>query len=82
MNLKPGWRLHFEKVHVLFLSFLLVIFVSASGYAQEVGVAWVGKSGMANRVNQGLTDALKTLAPDVKLEHHKELPQPMIWLLW
>ena len=62
-----------KKWHVLFLSFLLVIFVSASGYAQEVGVAWVGKSGMANRVNQGLTDALKTLAPDVKLEHHKEL---------
>jgi len=46
---------------------------AASVLAIDVGVAWVGKSGMAKRVTKGFSDTMKTLAPDVKLEYHKEL---------
>lgn len=39
----------------------------------ELGLAWVGKSGMANRVSKGLEAALKELVPDAKIEAQKEL---------
>ena len=41
--------------------------------ATEIGVAWAGKSGMANRVSDGFEQGMKELAPDMKIEYKKEL---------
>ncbi|MFH1138535.1 MAG: ABC transporter substrate binding protein [Pseudomonadota bacterium] len=41
--------------------------------AQEIGFAWVGKSGMADRVAQGFEEAWPQLAPGLKVEYQKEL---------
>lgn len=41
--------------------------------AKDIGVAWEGKSGMANRVNQGFDQGMKEFAPDIKIEYQKEL---------
>ncbi len=51
-----------------------IIFGSFSfALAIDVGVAWVGKSGMANRVTKGFNEAMKTIAPEIKLEYHEQL---------
>lgn len=44
-----------------------------SALALDVGVAWVGKSGMSNRVEEGMTNKLMQIGPDIKLEVRKEL---------
>jgi len=44
--------------------------------ALEVGVAWVGKSGMANRVTAGFEQVIKAQAPDIHLEYRRELDTP------
>lgn len=41
--------------------------------AADVGVAWVGKSGMAKRVSAGLETGLEILDADIRLEFQKEL---------
>ncbi|RJQ54695.1 MAG: hypothetical protein C4530_16810 [Desulfobacteraceae bacterium] len=41
--------------------------------AKEIGIAWEGKSGMANRVTQGFEKGMKEFAPDIKIEFQKEL---------
>jgi putative tryptophan/tyrosine transport system substrate-binding protein len=51
---------------------LIVIGFSTAG-AQEIGLAWVGKSGMANRVTSGFDEVIKQIAPDMKIEYQKEL---------
>ncbi len=35
---------------------------------------WIGKSGMTKRVIQGFDQKIKKLAPDLKNEYQKELP--------
>ncbi len=53
---------------------LITVFTSfAFGETLKVGVAWAGKSGMAIRVTKGLEKGLKSLAPQIKLEFHREL---------
>jgi len=39
----------------------------------QVGLAWVGKSGMSNRVAEGFMGGVAELAPQIKLEVHKDL---------
>ena len=41
--------------------------------AQEVGVAWMGKSSMAKAVLVGVQDRLKEIAPTINLDIHGEL---------
>ena len=64
-----------KRLLIVFLALALnvVMMVPSSSLAQEVGVAWVGSSGMAKRVLKGLETGIKDLAPGVKLEVHPEL---------
>lgn len=39
----------------------------------EIGVAWMGNSGMADRVLQGMSERLAETAPDIKLEIHRAI---------
>lgn len=60
---------------ILALFVLASLSVSVSSLAAdiEVGVAWYAKSGMADRVVEGMTARLAEVAPQVKLEFHKAL---------
>lgn len=51
---------------------LMSCFVSRAN-AVEIGLAWVGKSGMAVRVTRGFDAGMSTLAPEVTVEYRKEL---------
>ena len=42
-------------------------------YAQDVGVAWAGKSGMASRVLEGVQIRLAEVAPEITLDIHDAL---------
>jgi putative ABC transport system substrate-binding protein len=64
-----------KKILCLGLMVLMGSFFSNTVVAADiqVGLAWVGKSGMANRVSEGLVTGVAELAPQIKLEVHKEL---------
>lgn len=47
--------------------------VTSALAAQQVGVAWIGKSGMANNVLSGVNDRLSEIAPDIQLHIRTEL---------
>lgn len=51
----------------------LVMASSANAKTVEIGVAWAGKSGMAQRVLAGLEEGLKELGVDANIEYKKEL---------
>lgn len=53
--------------------FFVTASVSAAGEAVEVGVAWVGKSGMPKRIIKGFDQTIRKLAPNIKIEYQKEL---------
>ena len=64
----------------LFLFFIIsaiacLIFNVSVGYTADVkiGVAWIGKSGMTNRVVSGLQEVLKTFDDSIEIEYQKEL---------
>ncbi len=64
------------KVKALLVSccfFILMLSGVTAVCATEIGVAWAGKSGMANRVSDGFEQGMKELAPDIKIEYQKEL---------
>lgn len=64
------------KISSLLLTVVLVLCFSVSpslASEKEIGVAWVGKSGMAKRVSSGFEKGMRELAPQLKLEFHKEL---------
>ena len=52
---------------------LLFVFGLTSAIALNIGMAWVGKSGMANRVTQGFEQGIKEFVPDMNIEMHKDL---------
>lgn len=52
---------------------LLGLALSTTAAATDVGVAWVGKSGMAARVLAGVEERLAEIAPDIKLDIRPEL---------
>lgn len=53
---------------------LISLLISAnSTLAQDVGVAWYGKSGMAKRVLVGIQDRLTEVAPAIKLDLRTDL---------
>ncbi len=54
------------------VSILMLSGVTVAG-ATEIGVAWSGKSGMANRVAAGFEQGMKEKAPDINIEYQKEL---------
>lgn len=55
------------------LAVVIGVLSSQASVAQDVGVAWMGKSGMANAVLIGVQDRLKEIAPSIKLDIHGEL---------
>lgn len=61
-----------KKVSFLLAIIALIGFASPT-FTAEIGVAWKGKSGMTNSVIKGFDEAMKELAPDVKVEYRKEL---------
>ncbi|MCP4116311.1 MAG: hypothetical protein GY737_13065 [Desulfobacteraceae bacterium] len=58
---------------LLFLIVLLMVCFAPTVNAVEIGLAWVGKSGMAKRVTAGFDAGMSKLAPQVKVEYRKEL---------
>ncbi len=52
-----------------------IFLVSVSGWSKDykVGVAWYGKSGMADTVAKGLEESIKASIPGVQLECHPSL---------
>jgi putative ABC transport system substrate-binding protein len=59
---------------LIFSLVVLFTFMEAGiANAVDVGVAWVGKSGMAKRVSSGFEKGMAELAPDIKLEFAREL---------
>ncbi len=52
-----------------------VFFVFGAGFAgaAEIGVAWVGASGMAKRVTKGFDKGIKDVSGDISVSYHKEL---------
>ncbi len=58
-------------VSVAFL--FLLLGSAASAGAVDIGVAWAGKSGMANRVTAGFEKGMKEFAPDIDIEYKKNL---------
>jgi len=53
---------------------LAIVFGTASlTNATEIGVAWVGKSGMTLRVVKGFEKGIRELAPEIRIEYRKEL---------
>lgn len=64
-------RINFIRV----LSYLMfpIIGYSFNAFSLDLGVTWVGKSGMSDRVYKGFEARLSELAPDIKVEVKKEL---------
>jgi len=62
-------------VKVLVCLTLLLVFGFTVGMAgaTEIGVAWVGKSGMANRVAAGFEKGMKDMGSEISAVYHKEL---------
>ena len=61
------------KKMFLALGLLLVSVCPASVFAQDIGVAWSGTSGMTKRVMAGFEQGMQELAPGVKIEVKAEL---------
>jgi putative ABC transport system substrate-binding protein len=62
-----------KGVWTLVVGFFLFAGLVTSAQAVDVGVAWVGKSGMAKRVTKGLEKGMQEFGKDVNLEFNKEL---------
>jgi putative ABC transport system substrate-binding protein len=64
-----------KKILCLGLMVLMGSFLNNTVVAADVqvGLAWVGKSGMANRVSEGFVAEVAELAPQIKLEAQKDL---------
>ncbi len=58
---------------LLLLMVLLMCCVVSTANAVEIGLVWVGKSGMAKRVVKGFEAGMAELAPQVRIEYRKEL---------
>jgi len=56
------------------LALVLVFVTSAQAEDKQVGVLWIGKSGMAERVSKGLVAQLKEKAPAIAVEFKPALP--------
>ncbi len=63
----------FNRILIILSLFSLICSHAIITQAQNIGVAWVGKSGMSNRVVKGFTEKTKELAPNIKIEYQKEL---------
>lgn len=61
--------------HATIVLFCILVILSAplSAAGIEIGLAWVGESGMAKRVNSGFSQGLQELAPEISVEEKKEL---------
>nr|WP_319393279.1 ABC transporter substrate binding protein [uncultured Desulfobacter sp.] len=64
------------KAKSFFIVAGLVLFIgiqTTAAQAKNIGVAWVGKSGMSNRVVSGFDEKLRELSPSIQIEYRKEL---------
>ena len=64
-----------KLISVLWMALTICFLGSSITFASslEIGMGWVGKSGMATRVTKGFEQGIKDLAPDIKIEYQKEL---------
>ena len=65
-----------KKIKFVVILIMIAVVVSPSiciAKQLKLGLAWVGKSGMANRVTTGLETGFKEMLPDAKIEEKKEL---------
>ncbi|MCP4216917.1 MAG: hypothetical protein GY765_19860 [bacterium] len=65
----------FKNKWLVFMVTILAAFtwLTASPETIDIGVAWIGESGMQNKVSAEFEKELKKLAPQIKLEYKKEL---------
>ncbi|MBU1169229.1 MAG: hypothetical protein KKD44_06670 [Proteobacteria bacterium] len=63
---------HFKQ-WIIGAAALLIIGNTGVAYAADVGVAWVGKSGMADRVNSGFEKGIREIGQGINLLFHKDL---------
>jgi putative ABC transport system substrate-binding protein len=61
-----------RKACILLISMLIPVVCTAAG-AVEVGLSWVGVSGMTNRVEKGFRTGVADIAPALSIETAKEL---------
>lgn len=61
------------KSATVFFCFVFLILNSTGVNAAEIGIAWVGHSGMANRVLSGFQKGIQEMAPALGIEYRKEL---------
>ncbi|MFH2064235.1 MAG: ABC transporter substrate binding protein [Pseudomonadota bacterium] len=58
---------------IMFITLTMLFGYGSQAAAVEVGLAWSGKSGMADRVAAGFEKGIKELAPQIKVEYQKDL---------
>jgi putative tryptophan/tyrosine transport system substrate-binding protein len=66
-----------KRLFTFFIT-VVIIGVCCQGYAADtrIGVAWIGKSGMANRVTAGLEKGFNDSGKVIEIEFQKELETP------
>jgi hypothetical protein len=68
-------RGHYSRFGVALVAAMIFWFTFVSAiHAAAIGLAWAGKSGMADRVSQGFEKGMAELAPNLNIESHKNLP--------
>lgn len=73
--LSEGVRMEKSKrCCVLFLVLLFTCCISSNLFAVDIGVAWEGKSGMANNVMKGFAEGIK--GSGITVEYQKDLSSP------
>ena len=63
-----------KRIHSIIFCLILVLFFNpVTASAIDIGLAWSGKSGMADRVFLGFEKGIKELAPQINMEVKKNL---------
>lgn len=58
----------------MMLTLLVAVLLTGALQAKTIGIMWVGKSGMANRVYDGFMESISKLAPGMQFIEKRELP--------
>ncbi len=62
-----------KKVRWITIVLVLLTAKAASAETIKIGLAWAGKSEMAQRVTKGFNDGIRQLAPETEIEYKKQL---------
>ncbi len=58
---------------LILFSITIIFFNPSAGIAKNIGVMWVGKSGMTRSVIEGFKEEISKIAPNINIEYQKEL---------